>query len=41
VAIVERNVTTGRLGAQLATVAVGSPGRDGQEDGLSAVIWDE
>ncbi|KAH8879548.1 putative isomerase YbhE [Thozetella sp. PMI_491] len=41
VAIVERNVTTGRLGAQLATVAVGTPGRDGQEDGLSAVIWDE
>lgn len=41
VAIVERNVTTGLLGTQLAVLAVGNPGRDGQEDGLSAVIWDE
>ncbi len=41
VAIVARNVTTGRLGAQLAILQVGTPGRDGDEDGLSAVIWDE
>ena len=41
VAIVERNTTTGRLGNQLASLVVGSPGQDGAENGLSAVIWDE
>ena len=38
---VERNTTTGLLGSQLANLLVGTPGRDGQEDGLSAVIWNE
>ncbi|OAA65658.1 Lactonase, 7-bladed beta propeller [Niveomyces insectorum RCEF 264] len=41
VAIVARNVTTGRLGDLVANVQVGTPGVPGNEDGLSAVIWDE
>jgi len=41
VAIIERNVTTGRLGGRLANVAVGRPGAEMNEDGLSAVIWNE
>ncbi|KAK1674895.1 Lactonase, 7-bladed beta-propeller-domain-containing protein [Colletotrichum godetiae] len=41
VAIVERNTTTGRLGKLLATVKVGNSGTVNQEDGLSAVIWNE
>ncbi|OHF03983.1 hypothetical protein CORC01_00845 [Colletotrichum orchidophilum] len=41
VAIVERSVTTGRLGKLLATIKVGNPGTINQEDGLSAVIWNE
>ncbi|KZL64958.1 hypothetical protein CI238_07076 [Colletotrichum incanum] len=41
VAVVERNVTTGRLGKLIATLKVGNPGTVNQEDGLSAVIWNE
>ncbi|KAK2040923.1 putative isomerase YbhE [Colletotrichum somersetense] len=41
VAIVERNVTTGRLGKLVASLKVGNPGNVNQEDGLSAVIWNE
>jgi 6-phosphogluconolactonase (cycloisomerase 2 family) len=41
VAIVARNITTGRLGAQIANLKVGNPGSVNQEDGLSAVIWNE
>lgn len=41
VAILERNVTTGRLGEVLAKTRVGVLGNEGQEDGLSAVIWSE
>ncbi|KAL0932767.1 nitrous oxide N-terminal region containing protein [Colletotrichum truncatum] len=41
VAIVDRNVTTGRLGQLIATIKVGSPGTVNQENGLSAVIWNE
>ena len=41
VAVIARNVTTGRLGRLLATIKVATPGTDGGEDGLSAVIWDE
>ncbi|ERT00602.1 hypothetical protein HMPREF1624_01829 [Sporothrix schenckii ATCC 58251] len=41
VAIVERNATTGRLGGLVANLVVGTPGVPGNEDGLSAVIWDE
>ncbi|GKT46173.1 putative 6-phosphogluconolactonase [Colletotrichum spaethianum] len=41
VAIVERNVATGRLGNLVATLKVGNPGTVNQEDGLSAVVWNE
>lgn len=41
VAIIERNVTTGRLGGILAQARVGILGQEGQEDGLSAVVWSE
>jgi 6-phosphogluconolactonase (cycloisomerase 2 family) len=41
VAIVTRDTSTGRLGSLVANVQVGSAGRDGQEDGLSAVTWNE
>jgi hypothetical protein len=41
VAIVARNTTTGRLGPEIASLLVGTPGSAGNEDGLSAVIWDE
>ncbi|TDZ21481.1 putative 6-phosphogluconolactonase [Colletotrichum orbiculare MAFF 240422] len=41
VAIVERNVATGRLGRLLASLKVGNPGAANQEDGLSAVVWNE
>lgn len=41
VAVVERNVTSGRLGKLLATLKVGNPGTVNQEDGLSAVIWND
>ncbi|KAI9154877.1 putative 6-phosphogluconolactonase [Paramyrothecium foliicola] len=41
VAIISRDLVTGRLGAVLANVQVGPAGRPGQEDGLSAVVWNE
>jgi len=41
VAIVSRDPSTGKLGSLVASVQVGTPGRAGQEDGLSAVIWNE
>jgi 6-phosphogluconolactonase (cycloisomerase 2 family) len=41
VAIIRRDVTTGRLGDLVANIQVASPGREQQEDGLSAVIWVE
>lgn len=41
VAVVERNVTSGRLGKLLATLKVGNPGTVNQEDRLSAVIWND
>lgn len=40
VAIIARDVETGRLGELLATVDVGALGNNGEEDGLSAVMWD-
>jgi 6-phosphogluconolactonase (cycloisomerase 2 family) len=40
VAIVSRNVTSGRLGALVTSLLI-TPGTAGNEDGLSAVIWDE
>ncbi|KZL70910.1 nitrous oxide N-terminal region containing protein [Colletotrichum tofieldiae] len=41
VAIVERDATTGKLGKLIATLKVGNTGTMNQEDGLSAVIWNE
>lgn len=41
VAIVARNTTTGRLGNQIADLLVGGAGSYNNEDGLSAVIWNE
>ncbi|EGY23299.1 hypothetical protein VD0002_g6657 [Verticillium dahliae] len=41
VVVLERNSTTGRLGAAVAAVRVGALGTPNNEDGVSAVIWDE
>jgi 6-phosphogluconolactonase (cycloisomerase 2 family) len=41
VAIISRDVATGKLGDLIASVQVGSPGRPGEEDGLSGVVWNE
>jgi 6-phosphogluconolactonase (cycloisomerase 2 family) len=41
VAIIKRDPATGKLGDLVASVQVASPGREQQEDGLSAVIWVE
>jgi len=41
VAILERNVTSGRLGRLIASVQVGRLGNENQEDGLSHAIWVE
>lgn len=41
VAIIQRDAATGELGGLVANLAIATPGTDGGEDGLSAVIWDE
>lgn len=41
VVVVGRNATTGRLGDVVAQLQVGAPGTVNNEDGLSAVVWDE
>jgi 6-phosphogluconolactonase (cycloisomerase 2 family) len=41
VAIIERNVTTGKFGKLVATINVGQPGSVNQEDGMSHAIWNE
>lgn len=41
VAVVARDTTTGRLGQSIAQLQIGTPGTVNQEDGLSAVVWDE
>ncbi|KAL1970138.1 hypothetical protein VTN77DRAFT_6543 [Rasamsonia byssochlamydoides] len=41
VAIVRRDPKTGKLGALLAILQVGSPGTVGESTGLSSVVWDE
>ncbi|GAP87545.1 putative nitrous oxide N-terminal [Rosellinia necatrix] len=41
VAILRRDPATGRLGDLVASVPVATPGREQEEDGLSAVIWVE
>ncbi|PVI03899.1 putative isomerase YbhE [Periconia macrospinosa] len=39
VAILKRDVETGKLGEVVASLVVATPGRPGEEDGLSAVVW--
>ncbi|KAF1969870.1 3-carboxy-cis,cis-mucoante lactonizing enzyme [Bimuria novae-zelandiae CBS 107.79] len=41
VAIINRDPATGKLGSLVASVQVATPGRAGEEDGLSAVVWNE
>ncbi|KAI0205331.1 Lactonase, 7-bladed beta-propeller-domain-containing protein [Astrocystis sublimbata] len=41
VAIVKRDPVSGKLGELVADVKVATPGREQEEDGLSAVIWIE
>ncbi|KAK3332962.1 Lactonase, 7-bladed beta-propeller-domain-containing protein [Cercophora scortea] len=41
VAIVARDPATGKLGSLVANLQIGSKGRAGEEDGLSAVVWVE
>ncbi|KAM0270615.1 hypothetical protein ACHAQH_009375 [Verticillium albo-atrum] len=41
VVVLERNVTSGRLGGAISDVRVGALGTANNEDGLSAVIWVE
>lgn len=41
VAIVKRDPTTGKLGALVANLRIGSTGTPENEDGVSAVVWDE
>ncbi|MBE3049841.1 beta-propeller fold lactonase family protein, partial [Candidatus Bathyarchaeota archaeon] len=41
VVILERDSTSGRLGSVLAKLQVGKLGGEGQEDGLSGVVWVE
>lgn len=41
VVVVARNASTGRLGDVVAQLQVGAPGTVNNEDGLSAVLWDE
>ncbi|CAG8954272.1 hypothetical protein HYFRA_00005892 [Hymenoscyphus fraxineus] len=41
VVVVKRDVTTGLLGAQVASMRIGSTGTPENDNGLSAVLWDE
>ena len=41
VAVVARDVKTGKLGRKLATLEVGEDGIEGQEEGISGIVWDE
>ncbi|CAI6340402.1 unnamed protein product [Periconia digitata] len=41
VAIVKRDTTTGKLGALVANLRIGATGTPENEDGVSAVVWDE
>ncbi|KAI9926710.1 hypothetical protein ASPWEDRAFT_720992 [Aspergillus wentii DTO 134E9] len=41
VAIVKRDVKTGKLGGKVADVAVGTPGKVGSAQGLSSIVWAE
>jgi len=41
VAVVKRDNTTGLLGEQVASLRIGTVGTPENDDGLSAVLWDE
>ncbi|KAH8746798.1 Lactonase, 7-bladed beta-propeller-domain-containing protein, partial [Diaporthe sp. PMI_573] len=41
VVVVERDVTNGLLGAQIASLRVGSVGTPENDNGLSSVLWDD
>jgi 6-phosphogluconolactonase (cycloisomerase 2 family) len=41
VAVVKRDVATGALGPQIASMRIGVAGHAENDDGLSAVLWDE
>jgi hypothetical protein len=41
VVVVERDVTTGLLGAQIANLRVASVGTPENDNGLSSVLWDD
>jgi len=41
VVVVKRDVSTGLLGAQVASMRIGSVGQAENDNGLSAVVWDE
>ncbi len=41
VAILTRDPATGKLGNLVTSLQLGTVGRAGEEDGLSAVVWDE
>ncbi|KAK3936510.1 6-phosphogluconolactonase [Diplogelasinospora grovesii] len=41
VAIIARDTTTGKLGPLVTSLQIGTVGRAGEEDGLSAVVWVE
>ena len=41
VVVVKRNPTTGKLGPQLASLRVGTVGQAENDNGLSAVLWDQ
>lgn len=41
VAVVRRDVATGKLGPLIASIRVGNQGTVNSEDGLSAVVWNE
>jgi 6-phosphogluconolactonase (cycloisomerase 2 family) len=41
VAVVKRNNETGLLGPQVASMRIGSVGQPENDNGLSAVLWDD
>lgn len=41
VVVVKRDVATGLLGTQVASMRIGSTGTPENDNGLSAVLWDE
>lgn len=41
VAVVERDVATGKLGKKVADLQLGSKGEPGKEEGISGIVWNE